>query len=110
MSDNKKRPNGADDHAGARDLLEQGQRVREDIAQFGDAARQAVSGWESVLRDRMRSQPYATLAVAAGVGYVLGGGMPPFVLRALLGFGGRVAIDNFIAQLATGNAGGGSRS
>jgi len=110
MSDYQKRSNGGEPQASAHDLLEQGQRVREDLVQLGDVARQTMTNWESVLRARMRRQPYATLAVAAGVGYVLGGGMPPFVLRALLGFGGRVAIDNLIAQLATGATGGGARS
>lgn len=44
-------------------------------------------------------QPYATLTVAAGVGYVLGGGVPTAALRMLMGVGGRLAVGHVIARL-----------
>jgi hypothetical protein len=42
------------------------------------------------LRGHLESRPYATLGVAAGVGFVLGGGLPRWVLRFFLGLAARV--------------------
>jgi len=57
-----------------RDLFEQGERLRADLRALGDAAAHLTRGWQSLVRDRMERRPYATLAAAAGVGYVLGAG------------------------------------
>lgn len=92
----------------ARDLVEQGQRIHEDVASLATAVRKMAHGWEALLRDRLERQPYATLAVAAGVGYVLGGGIPSGVLRLLVGVGGRLAVEQAIARLAAPSAADGS--
>ncbi len=74
------------------------QGVRDDVTKLREDARQTFQDWEGMVRDRLAQQPYATLAVAAGFGYVLGGGLPPFLIRTLLLAGGRLAVENFIAQ------------
>jgi hypothetical protein len=85
------------------ELYEQTQRVKEDIARFSGAARQTVTGWEEVLREQLTRHPYGVLAAAAGVGYVLGGGVPSLVVRALLGVAGRVALQNALMSLTAGS-------
>lgn len=84
----------------ARELVEQGQKVREDVVALAGAVRQATSGWQALLRDRLERRPYATLAVAAGVGYVLGGGLPTSLLRVMIGVGGRLAVERALTKLA----------
>jgi ElaB/YqjD/DUF883 family membrane-anchored ribosome-binding protein len=95
-----KRTSGDGGAPSTRELIEQSERVREDVVALAGAVRQAARGWRSLLRDRLDRQPYATLAVAAGVGYVLGGGMPTLLVRSLIGMGGRLALEQAIARFA----------
>ena len=83
-----------------RELVEESGRVREECIALAGAALHAAHGWQSLLRDRLERQPYATLAVAAGVGYVLGGGLPTALVRVLVGVGGRLAVERLIVQFA----------
>jgi len=58
------------------------------LTQTADQALQSLStlygAAESELGRRMQENPYATLAVAAGVGFVLGGGMRSSIGQVLL--------------------------
>lgn len=83
-----------------RELVEESGRVREEFMALTGAALHVAHGWQALLRDRLERQPYATLAGAAGVGYVLGGGLPTALVRVLIGVGGRLAVERVIAQLA----------
>lgn len=83
-----------------RGLAEESERVREEFMAFTGAARHVAHGWQSLLRDRLDRRPYATLAAVAGVGYVLGGGLPTALVRVLIGVGGRVAVARVILRLA----------
>ncbi len=93
-----------DIESSARELYEQTQRVRENIAEFGGAARRTVTEWEEVLRDQVTQRPYTVLGAAAAVGYVLGGGIPPLLVRVLLGAVGRIALENALISV-TANRG-----
>ena len=84
----------------AHELMAQGQKVREDVVALAGAVREATHGWQALLRDRLERRPYATLAVAAGVGYVLGGGLPTSLVRILLGVGGRYAFERALSRFA----------
>lgn len=86
-------------------LVEESGQVREEFMAFTGAALHVAHGWQALLRDRLERQPCATLAVAAGVGYVLGGGLPTALVRVLIGVGGRLAVERVIAQLATPDPG-----
>lgn len=86
----------------ARELLAQGQRVRQDVVALAGTVRQVTHGWQAVLRERFERQPYTTLALAAGVGYVLGGGLPTGLLRILFGVGGRLAFEQALAKFVAG--------
>jgi hypothetical protein len=86
--------------ASVRQIYDQTRRVGDELGVLADAARQAISGCQALARERLERQPYATLAVAAGIGYVLGGGMPTTLMRLLFGVGSRLAVERALAQLA----------
>jgi hypothetical protein len=100
MMANSETSAGANFEDTTRELREQTERVREDLAEFSQAARRTMSGWEKVLREQLTRHPYAVLGAATGIGYVLGGGLPPLFVRALLGAAGRVALENALLSLA----------
>jgi hypothetical protein len=84
-----------------RELYEQGGEARDQIVELSAAIRRLLRDSEGVLRERMRKQPYGTIAAAAGVGYVLGGGLSPSAVRLLFAAGGRLAVEAFLHQLTT---------
>jgi hypothetical protein len=87
-----------------RDLVEDSRRLGDDFAALAEEALHVALGWRALLCRRLERTPYATLAVAAGVGYVLGGGVPSAVVRTLIGVGGRIAVEHAIARLGTATA------
>lgn len=90
-------PHGGNGHQLDFDVLAQRtQRVRDDFADMTDVARQTVHEWEGILRDRLIRRPYATLAVAAGIGYVLGGGLPRVLTRAMIATGGHLLLERLL--------------
>ena len=99
MDENKNRRGNGSSSPSARQLLAESQRLREDVTALAGAVRQVTHGWEAVLRDRLERRPYATLAAAAGIGYVLGGGLPTSLLRVLLGVGGRIAFERVLTRV-----------
>lgn len=96
------RPNGADPgaDAGVTRVLRQSRRVREDLEGLVSAVVEARSAWEDRLRERLTERPYLGLAAAAGVGYVLGAGASPLLLRAAFGIGSRVALAMVMRRFA----------
>ena len=46
-----------------------------------------------MVQDQARTHPLRTLGIAAGVGYVLGGGVPKILVRLGLLFAGRIMTD-----------------
>jgi hypothetical protein len=87
-----------------RELYDQGNEAKEQIAELADAVRSLLQGGDALLRERMRTQPYATLATAAGIGYVLGGGLSPSMVRLLMAAGGRMALQGFAQRLVSADA------
>jgi hypothetical protein len=83
----------------ARQLFDDTARLRHDLTTLGQHTTRAVAGWRRYLRGRFEEQPYATIAVAAGVGCVLGGGLPRPVLRLALAIGGRLAAERVLGQV-----------
>lgn len=101
--------NGAAHPPSARDLVEQGERIGQDLASLASTARHAAEGWEEVLRERIEQRPYAALAIAASVGYVLGGGLPTSVFRIAMALAGRALIDSLVSQITPVPGGRGGR-
>ena len=87
-----------------REVLERTRRLSDDLDTLAGALGDVARGWQALLRARMEREPYATLAVATGVGYVLGGGVPTAVGRALIGIGGRLAVEQLLARFAAGHS------
>jgi len=69
-----------------------GQRVRQEVSGLTAEVEGALTDLERVLREQLEQRPYATLAAASSVGYVLGGGVPVVLSRMLFGMGGRLAL------------------
>lgn len=67
-------------------VVEHSKALREEAQALAGELREAATDIQSKLdiQGRMERNPYATLAVAAGMGYVLGGGLlTPFTGRVL---------------------------
>ena len=87
--------NGAGDPSPAADgrtLSDHCRRINQDAHALAAAVQDATSGVEGYLTERVQSRPYVTLGVAAGVGYVLGGGLGSRLTGLLLGAATRVAL------------------
>jgi hypothetical protein len=89
-----------DGNPGVRRVVAQSRRVREDVQGLISAVLETRSEWESELRDRLSDRPYVGLATAAGVGYVLGAGLSPTLIRVAFGLGTRVAFAVMMRRLA----------
>lgn len=89
-----------DPEPGLAGVYEQSRRVRADLEGLASAVFEARASWESTLRDKLRERPYVGLATAAGLGYVLGAGVSPALLRVALGLGSRVAVAAVMRRLA----------
>jgi len=85
--------------ANADELWKQARRVQADLLDLRDALGETVNIGETLLRSRLRTQPYTTLVTAAALGYVLGGGLPRIALTNLLGVGGRMASGILLTRL-----------
>jgi hypothetical protein len=83
--------------AAARDRL----HIEADVRALVGATVQVARGWRALVRRQLAQQPYSTLAYAAAVGFVLGGGVPAPVARTLIGIGGRLIAERALASLAT---------
>ncbi len=59
-----------------------------------------VDHYASLLRAGIEERPYEALAIAAGVGIVIGTGLWKHALRSLLSVGGRIAVTAALASLA----------
>ncbi|WP_375760413.1 hypothetical protein [Corallococcus exercitus] len=86
-----------------------GQRVDQlgsDAQQFIDNARTAVAdlGQSLDLKGRVERNPYGTLAIAVGVGYVLGGGLFTPLTGRILKLGVRLAALPFVKDELLGMA------
>lgn len=79
--------------------LSESRRAKREAEELTDALRHARVEWEQILRDRFRRHPYATIATAVGIGYVLGGGLVPGLLRPIAGVGTRIAIGMLLQNV-----------
>jgi hypothetical protein len=87
--------NGAGDPwpaADGRSLGDHCRQINQDAHVLAAALQQATSGVEGYLSERVQSRPYLILGVAAGVGYVLGGGLGSRLTAVLFGAATRVAL------------------
>src|SRR5262245_52406569 len=88
--------NGAD--RSMADLSRNARRLSSELNELSGTVQELAEGCSAVAREQLKRQPYVVLAVAAGIGYVLGGGLPRGVIGRLLFLGGRVALQGAIAN------------
>lgn len=75
------------------------QRVRHDAEALAQSVQDAAGQVENSIAENMRERPWSTLAVAAGVGFVLGGGLATRMTRLMIGMGGRLAFAMVVQEL-----------
>jgi hypothetical protein len=76
----------------ARSLGDHCRQIHHDAHVLAAAVQDATNGVEGYLTERVHRRPYVTLGLAAGVGYVLGGGLRSRLTAVLLGAATRVAL------------------
>ncbi|TMA83265.1 MAG: hypothetical protein E6J72_00480 [Deltaproteobacteria bacterium] len=79
-------------------IQERGREAYRDAQHLASTLEQAVDEIGQFLREQAEQRPYTSLATAAGVGYVLGGGVPSRLTRFLFGLGSRLAIEMFLHE------------
>jgi len=72
-------------------LGDYGRQVHHDAAALAATVRDATNAVERYLTAQVEQRPFSTLGVAAGLGYVLGGGLSSRLTVVLLGAATRVA-------------------
>jgi hypothetical protein len=92
---------------GTTELQARVEQISTEAKALGSTVETTIRDVEATLRARMDQHPYAMLAAAAGVGYVLGGGVPSRLTSLLLGIGTRAVLDyaarDLTARLANGD-------
>jgi len=74
--------------------MSEGARARSllgDLSQVEESLEAAAREFHRKLRDTVEDQPVLAVGAAAGVGFLLGGGLPRGALTLLLGVGTRLA-------------------
>ena len=88
----------------ARSIDDHCQQIYHDAQALAAAVQDAARDWDRYLTEQVEERPYATLGVAVGVGYVLGGGLRSRLTAVLLNAATRlamaVAAREFAARLS----------
>lgn len=75
-----------------RSIGDHGRQIHHDAAALAAEVRGTTADLERYLTDQLKRRPYSTLGVAAGIGYVLGGGLRSRLTAVLLSTATRVAM------------------
>ncbi len=73
-------------------LYEQGRQIHREAQALVTAVEEAAAEVAGLLHEQTQRHPYRTLAAAASVGYVIGGGLASRLTKLMLGVGGRLTI------------------
>ncbi|MCB1155425.1 hypothetical protein KDL45_17325 [bacterium] len=85
--------------ASPRRLYDESVAVKENARDFHDSLNQmADDAWETVFSN-LENHPYRTLGIAAGIGFVLAGGLASTLARHAVGYGLRTAIHRYGADV-----------
>lgn len=80
-------------------LSEHGKQLKKSLGEATDATRAASHELAEASRSQLRSSPYLTLGMAFGLGWILGGGIPPRAFTFAAGLGSRVALSMLLKDL-----------
>jgi hypothetical protein len=97
------RGNGHAQGTAAEGMLGQTERVRDDAERLLQHSGEALETLAALARNRLEARPYTTLLTAAGIGYVLGGGIPMRFVTLALGIGLRQVGLRTLDRLLAGN-------
>ena len=87
-----RQPQSLGDHA---------RHIHHDAATLAAEVRGTTADLERYLTDQVQRRPYSTLGVAAGIGYILGGGLRSRLTAVLLSTATRVAMALVARELGT---------
>lgn len=76
----------------ARSVADYGRQIQHDAHALTATVQDATAGLEGYLTAQVSRRPYGTLGLAAGVGYVLGGGLSSWLTVALFGAATKLAM------------------
>ncbi|HYB99912.1 MAG TPA: hypothetical protein VEC57_12345 [Candidatus Limnocylindrales bacterium] len=132
MADNRNQvSNGADassrnqQQRGPQAILNSGRQIQGDVQQLATHVQETTNELTQVITDQMRQRPYTVLATAAGIGYLLGGGLSSRLTLLAFGMATRFAMAMAAREMGSwvtegfagdtgggggGGGGGGSRS
>ena len=71
---------------------EHGRHIQHEARRLADAVQTASDDVERYLIDQVKRRPYRTLGLAAGIGYVLGGGLQSRLTAIALGTAARLGM------------------
>ncbi len=75
-----------------RSIADHSRRIHRDAAMLAAEVQGTTADLEHYLTDQVERRPYRTLGVAAGIGYVLGGGLRSRLTAVVLTAAARVAV------------------
>jgi hypothetical protein len=91
-----------------RSISDRGRQIHHDAATLAAEVRGTTADLERYLTDQVKRRPYRTLGVAAGIGYVVGGGLSSRLTAVLLGAATRLATALVARELGNRILQGGS--
>ena len=76
------------------------QQARDEANALVGALEEMANEAETLVQEEVNKHPYTTVAAAAGVGFVLGGGLATRLTQMLIGIAGRVAIAVAVREVS----------
>lgn len=83
-------------------IFEHTQEAKEEVQMLASSLGELSQDVSSYVQEQVRSRPWAVLGVAAGVGYLLGGGLPSRITRAGFSIAARMSMGMLMRQLMEG--------
>ena len=73
--------------------------TRQNAQAFASSLSNTIKEMDGAVRTVTDRNPYAALGAALGVGFILGGGIPPSLVRGVVGFAGRYALAALLSMV-----------
>ena len=125
MAENRNQvSNGADNAAksaqrGAQSIMNSGRQIQGDVQQLAGHVQETTNELTTLITEQVRERPYTVLATAAGIGYLLGGGLSSKLTLMAFGVATRFAMAMAAKEMGSwvtegfgdvgGGGGGGNR-
>lgn len=80
-------------------LRDHAREMQTSLTGLQSAAHEIVEELSAAAREQLEVRPYATLGAFFALGWILGGGLTPRILRRLGSFGGRMAVSMAVQRV-----------